>query len=158
MERGTKLQGVFSFSNFQTDPLIKFLSPTVRAATGVLINIDQKQKLQNIEQNICNIDHTALYRPITDHKSSLKRAYFQKAVTLFDFVIVMENLYSNHNICRNVQKGLKIVQNLDTRLLCFLRQSVHILLFLGHNCTYIVIFLLKSESMTGSMMENLITK
>ena len=39
-----------------------------RAATGVLINIDQKQKLQNIDQNICNIDHTALYRPITDHK------------------------------------------------------------------------------------------
>ena len=31
-----------------------------RAATGVLINIAQKQKLQNIDQNICNIDHTAL--------------------------------------------------------------------------------------------------
>ena len=27
---------------------------------------------------------------------------FQKAVTLFDFVIVMENLYSTHNICRTL--------------------------------------------------------
>ena len=66
------------------------------------MNIDHKQKLQNIDQNICNIDHTALYRPITNHKSSLKRAYFQKAVTLFDFAIVMENLYSNHNICNTL--------------------------------------------------------
>ena len=37
-----------------------------------------------------------------DHKSSLKSAYFQKAVTLFHFVIVMENLYSTHNICRTL--------------------------------------------------------
>ena len=43
-----------------------------------------------------------LYRPIIDHKSFLKNAYFQKAVTLFDFVIVMENLYSTHNICRTL--------------------------------------------------------
>ena len=71
-----------------------------------------------------NIDQTALYRPITDHKSSLKRAYFQKAVTLFDFAIVMENLYSNHNICNTLllylgqgkkcKKWLKTVKNDQT--------------------------------------------
>ena len=32
----------------------------------------------------------------------LKSAYFQKAVTLFHFVIVMENLYNTHNICKTL--------------------------------------------------------
>ena len=97
-----KITGCFFFFKLSNWPLNKISESNCRAATGVLIHIDQKQKWQNIDQNICNIDQTALYRPITDHKSSLKRAYFQKAVTLFDFVIVMENLYSNHNICRTL--------------------------------------------------------
>ena len=61
------------------------------------------------------------------------------------------------NFLRNVQKGLKNVQNLDARLLWFLRQK----------CAYFAIFgtqlrvycdFPKIESITGSMMENLITK
>ena len=58
--KGYKITGCFFFFKLSNWPLNKISESNCRAATGVLINIAQKQKLQNIDQNICNIDHTAL--------------------------------------------------------------------------------------------------
>ena len=50
------------------------------------------------------------------------------------------------------------VQNLDVRLLCFLRQKCAYFAIFGTQLRVYCDFLLKSERITGSMMENLITK
>ena len=55
-------------------------------------------------------------------------------------------------------KRPKSVQNLDVRLLCFLRQKCAYFAIFGTQLRVYCDFLLKSERITGSMMENLITK
>ena len=62
----------------------------------------------------------------TDIPQKVPIVFKQRAGDLFMFEIKKECT----NFLRNVQKGLKIVQNLDTRLLCFLRQK----------CAYFAIF------------------
>ena len=62
----------------------------------------------------------------TDIPQKVPIVFKKRAGDLFMFEIKKECT----NFLRNVQKGLKIVQNLDTRLLCFLRQK----------CAYFAIF------------------
>ena len=50
----------------------------IRAATGVLSNIDHQNKTEYQP----NIDHTALYRPNIDRKSSLKSAHLHKKTNI----------------------------------------------------------------------------
>ena len=56
--------------------MYKFDNNSCRPASGVLPNIDH-QKIQISTKYGPNIDHTALYRPNIDRKSSLKSAYLQ---------------------------------------------------------------------------------
>ena len=89
----------------------------------------------------------------TDIPQKVPIVFKKRAGDLFLFEIKKECT----NFLRNVQKGQKIVQNLDVRLLCFLRQKCSYFAIFGtqlHNCD----FLLKSGRITGSMMENSITK
>ena len=58
-----------------------------RPATGVLSNIDHQKK----NEYRPNIDHTALYRPNIDRKSSLKSAHLQYLLLSPEIYIFWEN-------------------------------------------------------------------
>ena len=78
-----------------------------------------------------------------------RRRFFYLKISLLEMLIAVGNEHLKKectNFLRNVQKGLKIVQNLDARLLCFLRQKCAYFAIFGTQLHIYCDFLLKSES------------